>query len=241
MQPKTIIIGATGAVGSVLAENLAGEGLSLHLIGRNPAELQELAAHTGSTFDALDVTDFTALQTVVATVAADFGVNGLVYAAGSIVLKPLKLAKEEDFSLAFALNVTAAAMAVKAAATSLAQHNGSVVFFSSVAAQHGFKNHSVIASAKAGVEGLTRALASELAPKVRVNCIAPSLTPAKMSSAMTDNPKIADSIAAMHPLKRLGEAQETASLAGFLLSPKAAWITGQVIHIDGGRAHLDAA
>ena len=106
--------------------------------------------------------------------------------------------------------------------------------FSTVAAKKGFPNHSIISPAKAAVEGLTVALAAELAPHTRVNCIAPSLTKSKMSTFLLQNLKSIDSISKLHPLKRIGEGVDAANLAKFLLSKNSSWITGQIIGVDGG-------
>ena len=104
--------------------------------------------------------------------------------------------------------------------------------------QIGFPNHSIISSAKAAVEGLTVALAAELAPNIRINCIAPSLTKSKIASSVIKNSSIEESIARMHPLKRIGTGVDSANLANFLLTPKSSWITGQIIAVDGGRSSV---
>ena len=117
-------------------------------------------------------------------------------------------------------------------------NKGSVVIFSTVAAKKGFSNHSIISSSKAGVEGLTVALAAELAPNIRINCIAPSLTRSKIASAVIKNSAIEESIAKVHPLKRIGEGNDSANLAHFLLTSKSSWITGQIIAVDGGRSTI---
>ena len=114
----------------------------------------------------------------------------------------------------------------------------SVVLFSTVAAKKGFINHSIISSAKSGVEGLTVALAAELAPNIRVNCIAPSLSKSKMAKNVIKNSKIEESLAKMHPLKRIGEGSDAASLSKFLLSTDSSWITGQIIGVEGGRSSI---
>lgn len=113
-----------------------------------------------------------------------------------------------------------------------------MVLFSSVAARAGFPNHAAIAAAKAAVEGLTVALVAELAPHVRVNCIAPSLTRTPLAEPLTRNAAMAEAIARQHPIPRLGEPEDAAALADFLLSAQAGWITGQVFGVDGGRSSL---
>ncbi|MEM6492230.1 MAG: SDR family oxidoreductase, partial [Pseudomonadota bacterium] len=118
----------------------------------------------------------------------------------------------------------------------LVDAQGAVVLFSTVAAAQGFANHSVIAPAKAAIEGLARSLAAEWAPHVRLNVVAPSLTRTPMAAFMTDNPQMAKAIGALHPLPRLGEAEDIAAIAAFLLSEQATWITGQTIGVDGGRS-----
>jgi NAD(P)-dependent dehydrogenase (short-subunit alcohol dehydrogenase family) len=129
-------------------------------------------------------------------------------------------------------------LAVREATRTLKAANGSVVLFSSIAATQGFSNHVAIGAAKAAVEGLVRSLAAELAPAVRINAIAPSLTSTPLAQSMTRNAAMADGIAALHPIPRLGSADEMAALAQFLLSADAGWISGQIIAVDGGRSSL---
>jgi NAD(P)-dependent dehydrogenase (short-subunit alcohol dehydrogenase family) len=126
----------------------------------------------------------------------------------------------------------------QAAQDALTAGRGSVVLFSSIAARAGFTNHAAIAAAKGAVEGLTVALAAELAPAIRINCIAPSLTRSNMAAPLLANAQMADAIAKQHPIPRLGEGDDAAALADFLLSDQAGWITGQIMAVDGGRSTL---
>ena len=136
------------------------------------------------------------------------------------------------------LNLYSAIESIKGFQEELKKNNGSIVLFSSVAAQKGFTNHTIIATAKAAIEGLTVTLAAEFAPNIRVNCIAPSLTNSKIAQPMLKNPIVAEALAKAHPLKRVGEGKDSASIAKFLLSDESSWVTGQIIGVDGGRSAL---
>jgi len=176
-----------------------------------------------------------------ATQAASDGgrIAGLVYAVGTINLKPLGRLTEADFEQDFRINALGAAKAVQAALPALkaGDEPSSVVLFSTVAVAQGFASHASISMAKGAVEGLTLALAAELAPKVRVNAIAPSLTRTSLARGLVSNETVANGIAQMHALPRLGTAEDVGSLAAFLIA-EASWITGQIIGVDGGRSTL---
>ncbi len=232
MSGQVLVLGGTGGIGAALARRLAGRGMRPFLVARDAGRLQALAAELGAGWHEADVTDPAALRAAVA--AAGTPLAGLAVAVGSIVLRPLARATEAEMADAFRLNALVPALAVQAAQPALAAGRGAVVLFSSVAARRGFPNHVPIAMAKAAVEGLTVALAAELAPSIRVNCIAPSLTRTPLSEPLTRNPQMAEAIAKQHPLNRLGGADDVAALAELLLAPDG-WITGQVIGVDGGR------
>jgi NAD(P)-dependent dehydrogenase (short-subunit alcohol dehydrogenase family) len=232
-----VVIGATGGVGTALTRRLAASGRAVYAIGRSADKLAALSVEVPGLRTAVaDVTDHHALTTAIQ--ATPGSVEGLAYCVGSIVLKSLKSATAADFIDTFQLNALGAVVAVQAAERALKQAGGSVVLFSTVAVHQGFGNHTVVAAAKGAVEGLMLAMAAELAPKVRVNCIAPSLTDTTMAKPLTDNGPMATAIAGMHPIPRLGTADDQASLAAFLLGPDAGWITGQVFGVDGGRSTL---
>lgn len=235
MADKFLVYGATGGIGETLCRRLAAGGLTLHLVARDAVRLQTLADDLGATCTAADVLQPDTFQQVMADVGPTLA--GLVYAVGSIDLKPLSRLTAEDFEHDFKLNAAGAALAIQAALPALraSAGRGRAVLFSSVAASNGFPMHASMGMAKAAVEGLVRALAAELAPAIRINAIAPSLTDTRLTQGILGKPRMRESIAAMHPLARLGTPDDIASLAEFLLSQQAAWITGQVFAVDGGR------
>ncbi len=237
MAGSVIIIGATGSIGGALARKTAARGEALHLIGRDPAKLESLAAELGATHAQADVLDPAALTEAVQ--AAGSPIGGLAYCVGSIRIVHVKQAKPEHFVDDFRLNAVGAAIAIAAAADALRAAPGSgVVLFSTVAVRAGFPGHCVIAAAKGAVEGIAISLAAELAPNVRVNCIAPSLTRSAIAAPLLRNPAMEKALAQAHAIPRLGEGEDAAAMADFLLSPAAGWITGQVIGVDGGRGAL---
>ena len=237
MSNKHLIFGATGAIGSSLAQQLKKSGQEVHLVSRNEEELKSLSENLGFTFTVADVLEDGFIDKIKSD-TADFNISGLAYCIGSIDLKPLKRVTESDLNQCMKLNLYSAIEAIKGFQDDLKKNHGSIVLFSSVAAQKGFTNHTIIASAKAAVEGLTVTLAAEFAPSIRVNCIAPSLTDSKISQSMLKSDVVAEALAKAHPLKRLGEGNDSAGLAKFLLSDESSWVTGQIIGVDGGRSSL---
>ena len=234
---KKLILGATGSIGSSLAKKIVNDGGAVHLVGRDENSLAALADELKSTFTTCDVLEEN-FSTKIMDDLDETPINGLAYCVGSIDLKPLKLTKKSDFMQSFNLNLVSATEIIKSTSDNLKQNKGSVVLFSTVAVKRGFANHAIVASAKGAVEGLTVSLAAEFAPNIRVNCIAPSLTKSKISNFLLKNEKIAEGIAKMHPLKRLGEGSDSSAVAHFLLSENSSWITGQIFGVDGGRSSL---
>jgi NAD(P)-dependent dehydrogenase (short-subunit alcohol dehydrogenase family) len=235
---KHIIIGTSG-IGGALARQLSSAAHELHLIGRHAEKVAALASELGASHSVADVLDAAALEQAVQ--AAGPSIDSLAYCVGSINLKPAHRTTDADAMKDFEINAVGALRAARAALPALkasSAQTASIVLFSTVAVGQGFASHTSVAMAKGAVEGLTRTLAAEWAPKIRVNAIAPSLTKTPLASFMTTNEATAQMIAAMHPLQRLGEADEVAALAAFLMSPQAGWITGQVIGVDGGRSTL---
>ncbi len=237
MKKKFIIFGATGSIGSSLASQLHNEKFDCHLVGRNEEELKKISDKLGFTYTVCDVLKLNFINDLKKDLA-DNEILGIAYCIGSIDLKPFKITKASDFVSSYILNLVSVTDIIRAFQDNLKNNKGSIVLFSTVAAKKGFANHSIISSAKAAVEGLTVALAAELAPSIRINCIAPSLTKSKIASAVIKNSSIEESIAKMHPLKRIGQGVDSANLANFLLTSKSSWITGQIIGVDGGRSSI---
>ena len=235
MSEKYLIIGATGSIGSNLAEQLYASGKEIHLVGRDENQTKSLSEKFNCKYTIVDVLQDGFVNKIKSDIE---DIRGLAYSVGSIDLKPLRMVTEDDFNKCMKLNLYSAVELVKGYQESLKKNKGSIVLFSTVAAQRGFTNHSVIASSKAAVEGLTVSLAAEFAPNIRVNCIAPSLTNSKIAQPMLKNKALADGIAKAHPLKRLGEGKDSASLAKFLITEDSSWVTGQIIAVDGGRSKL---
>ncbi|WP_300464065.1 SDR family oxidoreductase [Desulfobacula sp.] len=239
MKPTIIIYGASGAIGSATAKILFDKGFRIHLVGRNPEKLADLASDLNAGITIGDVTDQDLFKRVNDDAGSEIG--GIVYAVGTINLGSIRKFRQTDFLLDFKVNALGAAMAVQSALTKLKKnkHISSIVLFSSVAAQRGFSMHTSIAMAKGAVNGLTRSLAAELSPLIRVNAISPSITQTPLTEKILSNPSMAEAIKNKHPLNRLGTPEDMAALAAFLISEDAGWITGQIIGVDGGRSTIE--
>ena len=235
---KIVIFGGSGGIGSAVASRLFDEGYDLHLVGRDEIKLREIAGKFDANYTVGDVNE----QDLFTRVAEEAGeqVAGLVYAVGTMNLKSLQRLTPEEILRDFKVNALGAALAVQSLLSALKNNPepASIVLFSSVAVDQGFKMHASISMAKGAVSGLTRALAAELAPKVRVNAIAPSLTETPLTEGMLSNPKMVEAIANMHALPRLGKPEDMAALVAFLISERSNWITGQIFGVDGGRSTL---
>ena len=237
MSKKYLIFGATGAIGSKLANQFYESKEDCHLIARNEEEVKTISTKLSYTYSVCDVLKIDFVKNLLQDLSST-EILGIAYCVGSIDIKPFKLTKASDFVSSYVLNLVAVTDIIRNFQENLKKNNASVVLFSTVAAKKGFSNHSIISSAKAGVEGLTLALAAEFAPNIRVNCIAPSLTKSKIARSILKNSKTEDAIAKMHPLKRVGKGDDVANLAKFLLTEKSSWITGQIIGVDGGRSSI---
>jgi len=239
MADTFLIYGGSGGIGSALARQLRARGHGVHLVARDRERLSALAGEIGATFSVADVLD----RDAVAAAAGEAGprLAGLAYCVGSINLKPVGRLTDAEFLRDYELNALGAVRAVQASLPALKAHDGptaSILLISTVAVAQGFAAHASVSIAKGAVEGLTVALAAELAPRIRVNCIAPSLTRTPLAKALTGSETMANAIAALHAIPRLGEAEDVAPLATLLLDRDSGWITGQIIGVDGGRSML---
>ena len=237
MSKKHIIFGATGSIGAALADQLYQDKADCHLVGRNGEEVKKIATKLNYTYSICNVLELNFIKKLKEELNST-EILGIAYCVGSIDIKPLKLTQAKDFVSSYVLNLVAVTDIIRSFEDNLKRNNGSVVLFSTVAAKKGFANHSIISSSKGAIEGLTVALAAELSPNIRINCIAPSITKSKISNFLLKNSKSEELIAKMHPLKKIGKGIDSANLASFLLSKNSSWITGQVIAVDGGRSTI---
>ena len=163
------------------------------------------------------------------------GLDGLAYCPGSITLKPFHRIKASEFRDDFSLQVLGAIKVIQQCLPKLKNSEmASIILFSTVAVQQGFNFHSMVSTSKGAIEGLSRALSAELAPSIRVNCIAPSLTNTPLAGKLLNSEEKIKSNGERHPLKRIGNPSDISNMAEFLLSDKSSWISGQILHVDGG-------
>ncbi len=225
-----LIIGGSSGIGLQLAQQLATNGNNVFATYNNTP--QENTANIQ--FFKLDVSE--------EAFNLDFlpdEIHGLAYCPGSINLKPFARVKPETFVEDYQLQVIGAIKSIQAVLPRLkAAAGASVVLFSTVAVQSGFNFHSIVSASKGALEGLTKALAAEFAPIIRFNCVAPSITDTPLAKTLLSTEEKKQASAQRHPMKKVGEASDIANIAEFLLSEKSSWITGQILHVDGGMSTL---
>ncbi|MFO7572078.1 MAG: SDR family NAD(P)-dependent oxidoreductase [Gaiellaceae bacterium] len=228
------VVGATGGIGSALSRLLAAEGAKVVLSSRDLGRAEALAAEVGGLGLAADATRLEDVKRLLDAATEAFGrLDGVVNCAGSFLLKPAHATSDADWDATIAANLTTAFNTVRAGAKALGE-GGSVVLMASAAARTGFANHEAIAAAKAGVVGLTYSAAATYAPRgIRVNAVAPGLVMSPGNERIWSGAS-GDASRAMHPLGRLGKAEDVASAIAWLLDPGQSWVTGQVIGVDGG-------
>jgi NAD(P)-dependent dehydrogenase (short-subunit alcohol dehydrogenase family) len=242
-RPSFVIVGAAGGIGAEVCRRLAAAGANLLLAGRSADKLGVLAAELRAVNPAgdyhphpLDATKSAEVDAAFTAAVGRFGsLAGATNLVGSILLKPAHLTTDDEFEHTLSLNLRTAFYVTRAAAKAMLTTGGSIVLASTVAARIGLANHEAIAAAKGGVSGLVLAAAASYAGRnVRVNAVAPGLVDTPLAGKITGSELALKASTAMHPLGRIGKPADVAAVVCLLLDPASAWITGQVVGIDGG-------
>lgn len=223
-----VVVGGSSGIGLEVCRRLTEKNLSVLVISRSADGLTDVG---GLSHLPLDVT-----REAIDGEKLPEKIQGLVYCPGTIRLRPFNRLKEEDFETDWRINFMGAVNAIQACLPAMkkADPPASIVLFSTVAVRTGMPFHASIASAKGALEGLTRSLAAEFAPKIRVNAVAPSLTDTNLAKTLLSDDNKRAAAGERHPLKRFGSVGDSASMAVFLLENQSSWITGQVLAVDGG-------
>ena len=225
-----LVIGASSGIGNAIALQLIKEGHEVYgTFNSHPIEsVQNFNTHHLNVLD--ESIDFSFIPTTL---------HGLIYCPGTINLRPFARIQPSDFLQDFNLQVGGAVKVIQAALPALKNSgSASILLFSTVAVQLGINFHTQVAASKGAIEGLTKALSAELAPNIRVNCIAPSLTDTPLAASLLNSEQKMEANALRHPLKRVGTVNDISEMACFLLSDKSSWITGQILHVDGGMSSI---
>jgi NAD(P)-dependent dehydrogenase (short-subunit alcohol dehydrogenase family) len=225
-----LVVGGSSGIGLELTNQLAAAGHTVHATYNTHAieNAGNIHYHNINVLDENINVDFLPAS-----------IDGIVYCPGAISLRPFNRISSDDFIKDYTLQVVGAVKVIQAALLKLKEsENGSIVLFSTVAVQVGLNFHSLVASSKGAIEGLTKALAAELAPTIRVNCIAPSLTNTPLAASLLNSDQKIEANAQRHPLKRVGTPLDIANAVEFLLTDKSSWVTGQILAIDGGMSTI---
>ncbi len=219
---KIAIIGASKGIGNAILNELSNTHLINSISRTEPEKLPPNVTHYPCDILTDDLPEIEAL-------------DGLVYCPGSINLKPISRLSLDDFRSDFEINVLGAVKAIQQYLPQLKKGTSpSILLFSTVASKLGMPFHASVATSKSGIEGLVKSLGAELAPNIRVNAIAPTVTNTPLASKLLRNEKMIENIKERHPLKKFLNPEEVAATAAFLLSDKAASLSGQIIEMDCG-------
>ncbi|WP_436516935.1 SDR family NAD(P)-dependent oxidoreductase [Ekhidna sp. To15] len=230
MNKNYIIVGGSSGIGFEITKQLSEAGNNVTVLSRSTGEIGSLSNVTHIEYDVT--------SDLFPEIDLD-SIDGFAYCPGTINLKPFHGLKPEDFQEDFSINVLGAVKTLQPIVKQLKKNgNASIVFFSTVAVQQGMPFHSSVAASKGALEGITRSLAAELAPKVRVNCIAPSVTDTPLASRILSSDEKKENSGKRHALNRVGTPEEVAKLATFLLTEESSWMTGQIIGLDGGMSAI---
>lgn len=224
-----LIIGGSSGIGKATVELLEAAG---HRVYSTYLNNQLTSRSKNVSYHKLDV-----LEEIIKLDFIEGNLDGLVYCPGRINLKPFKAIKPQTFVEDYNLQVLGMIKVIKSALPIL-NHGASIVCFSTVAVQMGFNFHSLVGSSKGAIEGLVTSLAAEFAPKYRVNAIAPSLVNTPMAASLLNTEEKIKLNGDRHPLKRVGAPTDIAKMTEFLLSDHTSWITGQILHVDGGKSSI---
>ncbi|UZO82693.1 SDR family oxidoreductase [Aquimarina sp. ERC-38] len=230
MMNNILLVGGSHGIGLEIAKRL-----------QNDYKLY-IAARTDDNLDALscDYIKFDATADSLDTSLLPERLDGFIYCPGTINLKPFPMLSAQTFEEDMKLNFFGIVEVLHTILPLLKKsEQASILFFSTVAVKVGMPFHSSVAAAKGAIEGFAKALAAEFAPKVRVNVIAPSLTDTPLAKRLLGNEKKKEKMNERHPLKRVGESEDIANLAEFLISEKSGWMTGQILGLDGGMSTLN--
>lgn len=219
---KIVIIGGSKGIGKSIIKSLIEKNEIVNISRTNTQQSHQNFTHFSCNILSDDLPHLEEIDT-------------LIYCPGSINLKPIPRLKLDDFRNDFEINVVGAVKAIQHFLPSLKKgKNPSILLFSSVATKLGMPFHASIAAAKSAVDGLTKSLGAELAPSIRVNAIAPTITNTELASKLLRNERMIENIKERHPLKKYLQPEEVADMASFLISDKASSISGQIFELDCG-------
>lgn len=229
---NVLIVGGSSGIGYEIIKSLSEQNYKIYALTRAPETLDNLSGVFSFKYDVQ------AKEKPLPDQIPEV-IDGFIYAPGTVNLRPFHRIKPEEYQKDLEINFLGAVRVLQGIYKNLKKsEHASIVFFSSVAVQTGMPYHAAISASKGAVEGLTRALAAELAPKIRVNAVAPSMTDTKLAARFLGSDENRKKYDNNHPLKRVGKPGDIMEAVVFLLSDKSSWMTGQILHVDGGMSSV---